>query len=345
MKALTNSELISFCRQSSLLLRSGISAMEGLYLMAEDTPEEEGREILSSLTEKLERSGSLSGALEASGLFPSYMCAMAQIGEQTGRLDDVMEALAGHYEREERLSKNIRGAVTYPLAMIGMMLIVILILLVKVMPIFQQVFSMLGMEMSGVSGALLEFSYALRNYSAAFLLAALAVSAVFFCLFYTGKGQRKLLAFSRRFFLTRHLAERIACSRFADGMSLCLSSGLDLEQSLEMTARLIEHPEVSRRIETLRQDTAAGSSFADAVSAAGIFPGTYARMLSIGSRAGASDEVMRQIAVRFAEEVEDRLDGIVAKLEPTLVAVLSIAVGMILLSVMLPLLGIMSSMG
>ena len=92
MKALTNPELISFCRQAALLLRSGISAAEGLYLMAEDTPQEEGKELLSSLSRELEQTGSLAGALQAAAVFPSYMCAMVRIGEETGRLDDVMEA-------------------------------------------------------------------------------------------------------------------------------------------------------------------------------------------------------------------------------------------------------------
>ncbi|MBM6948061.1 type II secretion system F family protein [Mordavella massiliensis] len=345
MKALTNPELISFCRQAALLLRSGISAAEGLYLMAEDTPQEEGKELLSSLSRELEQTGSLAGALQAAAVFPSYMCAMVRIGEETGRLDDVMEALARHFEREDRLSRNIRSAVSYPLAMIGMMLAVIVILLVKVMPVFQQVFSMLGVEMDGVSGALLEFAYALRNYSAVILLFVLAVCLVFFCLFFTRTGRSRLLAFSHRFILTRRLSRKIAGSRFAAGMSLCLASGLNVEQSLELTAPLIAHPEVRGQIEAVRQAAASGESFADAVSASGIFPSIYARMLSIGARAGASDEVMRQIADRCADEIDESLDSIVSKLEPTLVAILSVAVGMILLSVMLPLMGVMTGIG
>lgn len=345
MKSLTHSELISFCRQSALLLRSGISSLEGLTLMAEDTARGEGRQILQDLIHELEQNASLSDALRSVQVFPAYLCSMVELGEQTGRLDDVMESLARHYEREERLSKNIKSAVSYPLAMIAMMIIVIAILLVKVMPIFQQVYAMLGIQMSGMSGALLEFSHSLRNYSAVFLVVILAAVILFFCLFFTEKGRRKLLAFSHHFILTRQISRRIACSRFAGGMSLCLASGLEMDQSLEMSARLIDHPVVQEQIGKLRQDTARGIPFSEAVSTAGIFPGVYTRMLSIGSRAGASDEVMKQIADQYTEDIEESLDALVSRLEPTLVAILSVAAGMILLSVMLPLMGIMANMG
>lgn len=345
MKTLTNPELISFCQQSALLLRSGISTAEGLYLMAEDAPGEEGKQLLSSLSQELELTGNLADALQSFRVFPPYMVAMVRIGEQTGRLDNVMESLTSHFEREDRLAKSIRGAVAYPLAMIGMMIVVIVILFVKVMPVFQQVFSMLGVEMAGVSGVLLDFSYSLRNYSAALLIAASAAVIVLLCLFFTHKSRQAIRAFSRRFILTRRLSEQAACSRFAGGMYLCLASGLDMEQSLEMTVQLIDHPKVRKRLEVLRQDTARGVSFADAVRNSAVFPGVYTRMLAIGCRAGASDEVMKQIADRYSEDIEGSLESIIAKLEPTLVAVLSILVGMVLLSVMLPLMGIMTNIG
>ena len=345
MKALNNTELIFFCSQLALTLRSGISSLESLSLMREDTPDGDGRKLLDQLIRQMEEGDSLSGTLASSGVFPSYLCGMAGLGEQTGRLDDVMEALAAHYRREEALSRNLRSAVAYPLVMLGMMIAVMAVLLVKVMPVFQQVFDQLGVHMSGLPGAVLELGRTLGDYSALLLiLAAIAAAAcVFF--FFTEKGRKVFSGFFNRSVLTRRLAEKTARSRFASAMYLSLSSGLDVDQSLEMAARLTEHPRTAEQIQEIRQGVSEGESFPDAAARTKIFTGIYARMLAAGFRAGSLDEVLRQISAQYDEEIEERIDALLGRLEPTLVAVLSVAVGLILLSVMLPLLGIMAGIG
>ena len=345
MKALTNTELITFCGQLALILRSGISTLEGLSLMLEDTPKGEGHEIIQTVLSEMELTGNLSQSLQTAGVFPDYMCSMVEIGEMSGKLDDVMDSLAGHYRREESLSATIRSAVAYPLIMIGMMVIVMTVLIVKVMPVFRQVFEQLGTGMTGVSKAILDFGSALGSYSMVFLVLALIIAAVFVWLFFTKSGNRRRKTMSYKFFLTRGLSRKIACSRFASGMHLALGSGLDVDQSLEMAARLVEHPEVHAQIEEIRRLTAEGSGFTEAVTETGIFSGVYERMLSIGYRAGALDDVMGRISERCDEEIEARMNILTSRLEPTLVAILSIVVGMILLSVMLPLMSVMSNIG
>lgn len=300
MKKLSNSELTTFCGQLALILRSGISSIEGLSIMIEDTPEGEGKKILEDLLHETEQTGSLYMALEASGCFPSYLCSMAEIGEQSGRLDDVMNSLSEHYRREEMLAKSIRSAVTYPLIMLGIMVTIILVLVIKVLPVFDQVYRQLGAGLTG---------------------------------------------FSRHFSAARQLSEKTACSRFASGMYLALSSGLDIDQSLDMVSRLVDHPVVSPRIDLIRQRLSEGVGFAEAAQEAEIFSGLYLRMIHIGFKTGAMDQVMKQISVQYDEEVQDQLDSLVSKVEPTLVAILSVTVGMVLLSVMLPLIGIMSNIG
>lgn len=151
MKPFTNMELSSFCGQTALILRSGISSMEGLTIMLEDASSDEETEILEILLSGMQETGSFFQALKSADVYPSYMLHMIQIGEETGTLDEVMEALQKHYEREESISKSIRNSITYPMIMTGMMAVVIIVLLVKVMPIFNQVFIQLGSEMTGFS--------------------------------------------------------------------------------------------------------------------------------------------------------------------------------------------------
>ena len=152
MKTLSNTELTTFCSQFSLILRSGISSLEGLSIMLEDTPEGDGTVLLKGMIATMEETGSLYEALITSKVFPPYLCSMVEIGEQSGRLDDVMASLSEHYHREEEMARNIKSAVTYPLVMLGMMMVVIFVLIVKVLPVFNEVFSSLAPGLPGSPG-------------------------------------------------------------------------------------------------------------------------------------------------------------------------------------------------
>ena len=345
MKTLSNAELASFCGQLALILRSGISAMEGISIMLDDTPSADGRALLQEILSHLEQGWTLHEAIEDTGCFPAYMCSMLELGEQSGRLDDVTQSLSAYYRREDELARSVKNAVTYPLVMLGMMVVVMLVLIIKVLPVFNQVFQQLGAGLTGISGAVLRMGAALSRYSVVVIAVAAVLAAVCAAVFFSAKGRAMLKGFSARFFATKKLSEMIACGRFASGMHLALSSGLNIDQSLETVSRIVEHPVVGQKVEQVRQAVAEGGSLSDAVVEAGLFSGIYARMIHIGVKTGATDEVLRQISIQYDEEIERRMADAVSKLEPTLVALLSVAVGMILLSVMLPLMGIMANIG
>ena len=164
VKALSSQELASFCSQISSVLKAGISPSEGIAIMLEDTSAQEEQQILSAIQETLNTTGVFSLGLEDAKVFPEYMMNMVRLGEQAGRLDDVMEALALHYERESSLAAAIRSAVTYPCIMIGMMVLVVLVLITKVLPVFDQVFRQLGQNMSGFSKSLLLLGGSLNRF-------------------------------------------------------------------------------------------------------------------------------------------------------------------------------------
>lgn len=151
MKNLSNEELMSFCSQLSMILHAGISSIEGLAIMKEDLPDGEGKKILETLYEHMEMSGNLAQSMKETEVFPEYVCSMTEIGEQTGRLDEVMDGLALHYEREKDLAESIKSALLYPAVMLGMLTVVILILVIKVMPVFHEVLQQLGGGLTGVS--------------------------------------------------------------------------------------------------------------------------------------------------------------------------------------------------
>lgn len=342
---LTPNEISTFCTQIAMILKSGIAVGEGVNIMREDMKNNQGREILDTIHRHVDAGEPLCRALDATGRFPKYVVDMVEVGEATGKLDNVMDSLVTYYEREESIARSIKSAVTYPLIMIVMMVLVITVLVVKVMPIFNEVFEGLGSAMTGFSRTVLRFGQTIGQYSFVVVGVIVVIMILFLIFRATGGGRSFLENFRARFFVTKNLYSKIASGRFASAMALMLSSGLDTDQSLEMVHKLVDNPAVRTKIERCQKLLADGLTFSDALVGAEIFTGVYARMVTVAFKTGSLDGVMQKLAERYEDEIDTQIGGIISILEPTLVAILSIIVGMILLSVMLPLMGIMSSIG
>ena len=150
-------EISAFCTQMSLLVKAGISVQEGIGIMCEDAQSKVEKELLEQILLLVEEGRPLAFALEQTGCFPKYMIDMLEIGETAGRLEEVLDSLTEYYERSQAISKSIRSAVTYPIIMIVMMAVVIGVLVIKVLPIFRQVFAQLGTELSAFSQNVMQF--------------------------------------------------------------------------------------------------------------------------------------------------------------------------------------------
>ncbi|MEG1583788.1 MAG: type II secretion system F family protein, partial [Anaerovorax sp.] len=148
---MTAKETSLFCLEISLLLEAAIALDEGLYTMAENAPTAENKRLLTGVARDLEGGMPFSEALEKTGAFPVYMVKMAQVGYETGTLDQVMGALSTYYDKEHQLAKSIKSALTYPLVMVFILLVVFFVLLTKVMPIFEGIYEQVGLQLSHVA--------------------------------------------------------------------------------------------------------------------------------------------------------------------------------------------------
>ncbi|MBR5485443.1 MAG: type II secretion system F family protein [Oscillospiraceae bacterium] len=344
-KTLPAAELAAFCAQLSMILRSGITLGDGLSVMSEDNENVQGKAVLEGLAEMVEQGEPLAEALKAAGKFPIYMIEMIHIGEQSGQLDVVMESLCEYYEREEKIVKSVRSAVTYPLVMISMMFVVLGVLVVKVLPVFRLVFLQLGGNAGIVSTNAMKFGSVLGGAAMVFAGVVLLFALVLIAMRSTKSGQEIINKIIAHSFATKKLSEKISSGRVASALSLTLSSGLDTDESLEMAQKLVESEQVRHKLENCRNRIAQGETFADALVSEGVFTGLYGRMIAVGFRTGTSDTAMKKLAERYEEEIDSQIAGMISIIEPTMVAVLAVVVGMILLSVMLPLMGIMTSIG
>lgn len=344
-KFYSSREISAFCLQISLLLHAAIPLDEGLSVMAEDAVWEEERRILLSMAEEAELGIPFSKVLEQAEVYPPYVIRMVRIGEETGNLDEIMESLAEYYDKEDILYKNIRHALTYPIIMITMLLVVLLVLFTKVMPIFEGVYRQLGAEMPPASLAATRLG---GIFSGTALLLGGALGLTVFAVWILSKNGRKVPAAEKLIQWIKRknkIALSTAKRRFTAVLALTLKSGLELEKGMELAAQLVEHKDVEEKIRQCSFELESGATYYTAMKNTGLFTGFYVQMIKVGTKSGRLDSVMAELSDKYEEEADTAMEQLINRFEPTVVAVLAISVGVILLSVMLPLMGVLSAIG
>ena len=336
-KLLGNLEIATFCEQLALVVSAGMPTYEGVSILMEDAADEETKALLQRIYEPLEAGSTFHDALAESGVFPQYVLDLVEVGELSGKLEEVLRSLNLYYEREESIKNSIKSAVSYPLIMIAIMIAVVFVLIAKVLPIFNQIYTELGSGLSGFPLLMMHFSNALNAYAPIVLTVLIVLVIAIFA--YTKTNSFRMHLLKMRFPMST------ASSRFANCMTMAISSGLDTSQSLEMAERLVDNPYMKERIRKCKEMVDEGYQLSDAILTTKIFNKTYASLLNIGFRTGSLETVMNRIYNEYEDNIDYEINRFVSRLEPALVIVLSVIIGSILLSFLLPLIGIMSSIG
>ncbi len=339
---LSNEELSILCEQVALVLRAGLPIHDGVEALSENYKGSRYEAGFNTLTTTVIETGSLTTAFKEAGMFPDYLISMTEIGEKTGELDSVMEELSLYYDREAANKRSIKSALFYPLLLIVMMALIIGVLVTQVLPIFENVY---GSFDAGNSAGWMNVAV---NFGKIALIVAGVILVLVLLLLVVLKldqSQKVLQWLQNAIPPLRRLEQKISASRFASTLGMMLRSGFPLEESMELIENLFTNKRLKQRVTLCRQKMEEGQSFPDAIGETGIFDALHCRMISVGFRAGQTDRVMAKLANVYDEEVNTQIGHLVSIIEPSLVAFMSIIIGAILLSVMLPLLSIMSSIG
>jgi len=335
-----------FCSELAMLLDAGLTISDSIQVIQEDESGKEAKAIMQTIYDSLMLGNQFSVALKEAAVFPKYMIHMIEVGEKTGRLVQTLNALSEYYERQTRLAVTIKNSVLYPTVLLVLMIVVVLILIVQVLPIFNDIFSRLGTQMDPFAVRLMQFGGWLGNAAVGIALVFCAIFVLILIMWFVpairkGIGQ----AFSNTWG-SRGIFGKIASSRFVFAMTLGMASGLDTAESINIAAAVSGG---SRAVDEKHKKCVSlldsGKTLSESLCGAGILSLQDAKMLSVGSVSGKADIAMSEIARRSDINVRDSIDRIVGRIEPTLVILSSVIVGVILLSVMLPLMGIMTSIG
>ena len=341
---LSSAELSNFCGQVALILEAGLPLYDGMETLAGADSGSAHADVYSAASKGVTETGSLYDAIKDDGRWPKYLVEMVGIGERSGQLDQVMRGLEAYYAREDRIRSSISSAVTYPLVLGVMLIVIVLILLWKVLPVFRRVLNSMGVGLSE-SGSLLMRLGVSVGWIILALVALVVVLVITGVVLMRTKHRDKVMQIVQRVMPSlQRLNKKLSASRVASVLSMMLSSGFPTDEALEMTSNVLSDRNAAEKVLSIRKSLEDGSAFADAVTKTNLFEDLHNRMITMGSATGQEDQVLGKLASLYEEQVEDGITRLVAIIEPTLVALLSVVIGAVLLSVMLPMAGILTSL-
>jgi len=342
MKQLSLQDLAIFCEQISMMIKSGIMLHSGMQMITDDTANAQKKAIFAEVSKKLADGDSFADALQSSSAFPEYMIYMVEIGTKSGKLDSVTAALASYYNRQHAMRENIKSAIVYPFVLILMMLIVLIFLAAKVLPVFEQVFKSLGTQMSPWAVYIMKVGSMFNQYAVFLVVLFLILTLAGLFLIKTEQGRHSVV----NVLMGKKTSEKFALSTFTSSMALMLSSGLDMDLSLQLSKQAVSNQAVKAKIATveklMKEETI---SFVEAMGKADLLSNTMTGFLSTGYQSGTIDSAMDYIANLYEEEYQSALMRKVSLIEPISIVVISVLIGTILVSVMFPLLGVLSTIG
>lgn len=338
-------ELSLLCHQLALVFRSGANPVEMLPLLADDINQPELKASLKGISDRMIEGMTMYQAFSLDSSFPDYMLQMIKVGEATGMLDTVMENLSDYYESEAEISKRIKNAIAYPAALAILMFGVICLMVIKIIPMFGEIVTGLGGQVPKEAGYLFLFTVNLQRILLWLTVIAVPVVVFIIIFFKTPKGKLVFDHIKVHNPISGSIYKKIMASRLGLGLSLTTKSGMHLTDGFNAIKGLMQNGYVASKLKEASSEISEGGSLSDAIKNTGIFPELFVKMLRTGERSGNLDTMIEKISKVYGKEAELSLQGFSRMIEPALVSVLSVVLAIILLSVLLPLIGIMSSIG
>lgn len=337
-----------FCESVAMMLAAGIQTDEAVGMLSEDIGDVALQATCESVYGRLCAGDTLAVAMKASGAFPRYAVDMVGVGEASGRLEEVLRSLGVYYDEEDRLFAKIRSSVGYPAALLCIMSIILAFTVIIILPVFEDVYvSMAGSLTDGSSGAVgVSVAIGWVALGITLICAIVAVGAAIACR--SEAGRIAVMHLMEKFPATRPAMEQLAVSRFASALAAYTASGINTDEAMRRAIEVVEHEGLKAKATAaygLMIDAESPRSLAQAISEAEVFEQIHARLLTIGTRSGSLDAALDRLSANFFDDAILQIDAAIDNIEPALAAFLTIAVGATLISVMLPLIGIMGSIG
>jgi type IV pilus assembly protein PilC len=341
-----NKDIVIFTRQFSTMIDAGLPLVQGLNILAEQNPNPTFKAILRQLTKDVEGGSTLAEAMKKHPkVFDNLFVNLIAAGEVGGILDTILQRLATFIEKAEELKSRIKGALTYPIVVICIAFIVIAVILIFVIPVFQDMFSSFGSALPAPTQLVVAMSDFMKGNIHWIIIAIIAFVFAFKQYANTKGGRKTIDTWSLKLPVFGDLLKKTAVARFTRTLGTMMSSGVPILDSLEIVAKTAGNVVIEEIIYDVRGSIAEGQTIAEPLSENDIFPGMVIQMISVGEATGALDTMLGKIADFYDKEVDAAVDALTSMLEPLLMLFLGGAIGGLVVAMYLPIFTMAGAVG
>ena len=337
-KKIKPADIAIFTRQLATMMKAGVPLVQAFDIVAEGTDHEKMRELIMTVRTDVSSGTGLAGALEKHPAhFDELFCSLVASGENSGTLEVMLDRVATYKEKTEALKAKIKKALTYPIAVIVVAIVVTGILLVKVVPQFAETFQSFGSDLPGFTLFVLRISEWVQSWWFIMLLGFFAAGY----LFSQAKRRSKRFAdgidaVALKLPIIGSVVHDAVIARFSRTLSTTFAAGVPLVDALESTAGAAGNAIYAQGIRRIRDDVTSGTALAISIRTTGLFPTMLLQMTAIGEESGSLDDMLGKVADHYEAAVDNAVDSLSSLMEPMIMSVLGVLVGGLMIAMYLP---------
>lgn len=336
-KSIKSKDLAVFCKQLYAMLKAGVTLVNSLEILRQQTDNKTLAKIIGHMYEDLQKGNTFSESLSRhKDAFPDIFISMAEAGELSGNIDLIMNRLSNHYEKEYKIENKVKSAMTYPIILALVSIAVVVFLLTTVMPTFVDMYTSSGVELPKLTQKLISISEAIKEYWYIILMVILGLAAGLTALNKVPKIKYKEDYYKLKLPFVKNLLLKISTSRFTRTLSTLMGSGVPLLQALETVSGVTGNAYIGSKVLEAREDVRKGLALSQPLRQQGIFPPMVHNMIKIGEDSGAIEEILDKTADFYDEEVDTAITRMTTLLEPIMIVFMAIIIGFIVIAMLMP---------
>ncbi len=339
-------DIAIFTRQFSVMIDAGLPLVQCLDILGQQQENKGFQKILLQVRQDVEGGSSLAEAMRKHPQgFDELYVNMVGAGEAGGILDTILQRLAAYIEKSVKLKSQVKSALVYPVAVVGIAIVVVYVILWKVIPVFSSLFEGLGAQLPFLTRVVVAASKFIGNFWWLIFILLFAGAFALRQYYATDQGRYQIDKLMLRLPALGLLLRKIAVARFCRTLGTLLSSGVPILDSLEITAKTAGNAVIEEAVFQVRKEVEQGKTLAEPLSKTQQFPPMVCQMIAVGEHTGAMDTMLSKIADFYEDEVDSAVEGMMSLIEPVIIAFLGVVIGLIVVAMYLPMFSLISQIG
>lgn len=334
-----------FCRQFASILKAGVSVINALEMLAEQTENKKLKEAIVNTQSNVEKGENLSDSMRQNDAFPSILIDMVRAGEASGSLENSLTRMAIQFEKDAKLNGIVKKAMMYPIVLICVMIGVVIVMLTFVIPSFMTMFEDLDSELPVTTKAILAMSNSLKNYWYIYIIVVVGIVVGIQMYKRTDDGKHNLDKLKLKIPVFGVLQTKSACASFARTMSTLLQAGMPMIDALEISASTMKNVLFYDGLEKVKNGVSLGLPLSNQLKATGLFPAMVVHMVGIGEETGNVEEMLTNSATYYEEEVEVQTQTLTSLMEPVIIVLMAFVVVLLIMAIYQPMIQLYNTLG